>query len=421
MHSLYISTEIDQIKHIALNRNNIFSVRKEAIFKIANIPHKNKNKYLTECLLSFISDDRIPILNRYSIFSENRLLDNEIQSQCHSFYFHNFHPPKYPIRLKLLSAQYLLQNQNLSDNTREIYKYIIRLSKDKSDHQIQAECMDILIRCGYTNISEIIENINVTEYSKTRKLVEPKIENLPENRRRILVKRRTVYDDGQNVHNSSINENVKEIIKKLYTENNIHIQPGYRINNLNEVSMRMTHLAKQKSIITKQKLSGVMDRIMIDTSKFECGVGLCDVLILIWIKIKSSNNKDELEKRLLEEMEDANGQCASGLLSRLVNVLSGFFDGYEIKIAYKDQLKNYIYNHYNKLLVTDKYYDISESILNEMTESEVDKKINLMKMISDNNIEEFIRKEFVYTGLIKGEDFTEWFDLSIKGYCGIEK
>jgi len=424
MNSLTINVEIMRIKSIGMNRLQSYSSRKNAIDHLCRLPHRDKNIHITDCLLTMISDDKIPIEHRYSLFSENRSLDNEVQRKCHLFYFNNFNPPRYPMRLKLMSAQYLLQVSNRDQiDLRDIYGYLIRTSQSPTtDNGIKAECADILSRCGYSETAEqILEELAtpvvLNDYQTTRRYVEPRIENLPEARRRVLVKRRTVYDDGQNVHNTSINEGVKEIIRELCKEHNASIQASVRTSNLSEVSKRLVVLSRDKTLITRQKIIGTIDRIMIDTSKFECDVTLCDILIMVWMKIKSSPHKEELEKRLIEEMEEMNGLCATGHLSRIVNILSGFFDNMSVKISFKDQVKNYVYNHYNKILMSKDYSELSDKIIDEMTEDGVDKKPNLMKMIKDRDIKDQLRMEFKND--IQDSLFDEYYTSSINSYYGI--
>jgi len=416
MNSLTINSEINRIKSIGLNRNLDYISRRNAVDQLTRFPHKDKNKHITECILSVMSDNRYPIEQRYQLFSENRSLDNEIQRKCHLFYFNNFNPPRYPIRLKLLSAQYILQNKDHID-IRDVYGYLYNLGRTSTDPTIKAECADILSRAGYTSdtqqiMDELAVPVIINEYRETRRRVEPRIENLPDTRRRILVKRRTVYDDGQNVHNNSINENVKSIIRTLYEEHKESISSSNRTANLNEVSMRVSALSKSLNIVSKQKIRGTFDRLMIDTSKFENDTNLCDILILVWQKIKSSSDKPELEKRLIEELEEMNGLCATGHLSRLINTMSGFFDNMSIKISYKDQIKTYVFNHYNKILscMDETKADV---IIEEMTDA---KKENLLKMIEEYSIKEKLRMEF---NEVSSTDFEEWYLFSINSYSGI--
>ena len=159
MNSLNINVEILRIKTIGLDRRKSYSERKIAIDQLTRLPHKDKNIHITDCLLAMMSDDKIPIEYRYSLFCENRSFDNDVQKKCHLFYFNNFNPPRYPIRFKLMSAQYLLQTLNKDQfDLREVYGYLIRLCKSSEDKAIKDECSDILFRCGYKD-SEIFEEL----------------------------------------------------------------------------------------------------------------------------------------------------------------------------------------------------------------------------------------------------------------------
>jgi len=122
-----------------------------------------------------------------------------------------------------------------------------------------------------------------------------------------------------------------------------------------------------------------------------------------------------MEKRLIEELEEMNALCATGHISRLVNILSGFFDDFSVRISFKEQLKNYVFNYYNKCLsrLPD---SLSELIIEEMTEETKDKKHNLLKMIEENNPREEMRKEFPDISI---DDFKEWFEWSKRNYSGL--
>ena len=47
---------------------------------------------------------------------------------------------------------------------------------------------------------------------------------------------------------------------------------------------------------------------------------------------------EEIQKRLLQELEEMSGTCSSGFASRLVNVFSGF-GSFGIRISWEDQVK----------------------------------------------------------------------------------
>lgn len=412
MSSLTINVDILKLKKIALDKSHNFYLRKRAIERLTTIPHKDRNKHIIECLMSLVSDDKYNINDRYLLFSNNKLYENEVTNSLHQFYFHNFHPPRYFIRYKILSAQYILANINKDQfDLRDVQGFLIRTGRDQTqDASIRTECIDILKRTGYYSDNDF--NYEVVLNTEINIPFQPVVANLPEPRRRILVMRRTVYEDGQNVHLTSINESVKDTIKELYREHNSVLSNTTRLQHLNEVSRRITELSKQlNNDIARQRIIGSFDRIMIDTSRFEHDLSLADILILVWNKIKSSKDKAEMEKRLIEELTDMNGLCATGHLSRLINVMSGFYEGV-IKISYKDQIKTYVYGHYNKVLSTHPQQDI---ILDEMTED--DKKVNILDMIKNNSNRDELYIEF--KDLVPQEEFDEYYKFAVNSYCGI--
>jgi PII-like signaling protein len=69
-----------------------------------------------------------------------------------------------------------------------------------------------------------------------------------------------------------------------------------------------------------------------DEPIYELGNGIYGkVLDCVWQYIQKSDDKDGLQKILKLEMEDNIGMCAQGNLSRIVNIMAGYFD--EIKIS----------------------------------------------------------------------------------------
>lgn len=59
----------------------------------------------------------------------------------------------------------------------------------------------------------------------------------------------------------------------------------------------------------------------------------------LWTLIKASPHKDDLSKRLVEELSDAVGLCCEGHLSRLCNVLVGFDDAFRSVVSPKEILQ----------------------------------------------------------------------------------
>jgi galactokinase/mevalonate kinase-like predicted kinase len=154
---------------------------------------------------------------------------------------------------------------------------------------------------------------------------------------------------------------------------------------------------------------------MIDTSRFEKELSLCDIFILVWMKLKTSEHKEEMEKRMIEELEEMNSLCATGHLSRSINILSGFFDNV-IQITYKDQIKNYIFEHYNRIL---NHHPKIDTILDEIIEDSWEKKPFLSQMIKQYSIYQKLLDEFVSSSLITKSQFEEYYKYSIDNFCGL--
>jgi hypothetical protein len=93
---------------------------------------------------------------------------------------------------------------------------------------------------------------------------------------------------------------------------------------------------KEHDRIDKMLIS--LNRINIDRILYsKYNQTLANILIKVWSFLVDHESKDEMIKRLLEELYDMSGTCSSGFASRLVNIISGFSD-YSIKISFTDQI-----------------------------------------------------------------------------------
>jgi hypothetical protein len=63
-----------------------------------------------------------------------------------------------------------------------------------------------------------------------------------------------------------------------------------------------------------------------------------DLFMKVYGRIVISEHKDELWKRLNEEMDEAECKCFTGRLSRLVNVLNGYYHDITINISENEQI-----------------------------------------------------------------------------------
>ncbi len=422
MNSLTINSNILYLKNIAMSSKYNFETRKDAIYQIIKFPHKDIFKHTLDCVCNIMSDDSYDINQRYLFFNNPKYFSN-ILNDCHLFYFHNFHYPRYPKHLKINSAKYILINiPSITYDLREIQNFMWNISNDNTiDLHIKTECKNILLLSGYKkDTRNEINNIPTTNITNITNIdITSKLNKVSETRKRILTQRKTIYEDGQNVHTTSINESVHENLKNIYNEYNNNL--NNKLLFLNEISKRITELSKSFNLIKKQKIIGSFDRILIDTINFNnnnlhrTDLILSDILVLVWCKINSKPNIiNELEQRLIEELIEMNGLCSSGHLSRLINILCGFFDDIKLTIDYKDQIKSYIFNFMNKLLLKDE--KLTEIIVNEIIEEGIDKKTNLLKLIDSSDLKNILKKEFSDLEEFK---FNDYYNNAIKIYCGL--
>ena len=139
---------------------------------------------------------------------------------------------------------------------------------------------------------------------------------------------RGVYSDTQSVHNSTIQESLKESILRLLRERNAE---------KNIIPL----------ILSDSALSPFTKESLIEYSKDETihsvlNLTFSDVLLLVWNRILVSPHSDEIKAVLNTEMKDAECKCFTGRISRLVNCLNGFDQLVVVKISDSEQIGNVI-------------------------------------------------------------------------------
>jgi hypothetical protein len=216
-------------------------------------------------------------------------------------------------------------------------------------------CCSNMFNLCYNNNSQLARDIadwlltNLQDYSlinRLRDLSHPK---------KIT---KTVYEDSQNVHNSKINNSVIEcaelLCKKYYSNidcigniENILIQKYPSIESL--IKNSISYIEKNTSFFGKSKIS------------------LSQLFISIWFWIIESSHKEELEKRLIEELKEMKGQCTTGHLARLVNVIQGFTDEEKlcIKISIEEQINSVVRTFLTNLLEKCKDEKIIDGLIDK--------------------------------------------------------
>lgn len=415
MSSYKIKNPFLKIVEVARNPKISWEDRTQAIRYMQRIPHIHREKYCVECAISIITDEQYPLEARYHFFSNNEKiikLDYEIVNACHHYYFFHFEEFRSPLLYRILSAQYLLSQFPVGTYDMEgVQSFLINIAKDtNTEINYRAECADILDRIGYGDAKEIGTNTII-------ELGELYTDN----------KRKTIYTNMQNVHDLSVTKQVidtlRNLIKMTKTERNseevynsitdikVHYSPSEESIRQSGVSKEelASQLAKKREAVVE-----VFQRIIIDTSRYE-GLPMSEIMMLVWEKIVTSENRRELEKRLVDEMYEMHQTCSTGHLSRLINVLSGFYDDIQpVKISYKEQLRSNVFARVSSAIRTLGHHE-QEEITTEMTS---DSKPAIEDFLFSYNPRDELFDEFVKGEYMKEEEFEEIYKKSIDDFFG---
>lgn len=132
-----------------------------------------------------------------------------------------------------------------------------------------------------------------------------------------------VYSDNENIHTSSIQESLKKSIMSL--SNDV-------ITKYIEVMDFIIDYNKEDVIKNCQNKTTFLNTFL----RYE------DILNFVIHRIDNSDHKEELIKRLNQEIYDSKNLCFVGKITRLVNTLCGFFDDIIIGISENEQIQNII-------------------------------------------------------------------------------
>jgi hypothetical protein len=109
--------------------------------------------------------------------------------------------------------------------------------------------------------------------------------------------------------------------------------------------------------------------------------------------------------------------CSTGHLSRILNVLSGYFSDNVVQISLKDQLRSNIFARYSKLIkmLSD---ELQDKINSELILNESENKDTIKTFLLDYNLEEVLYKEFVIESNMDVSEFYETYEKALEDYFG---
>ncbi len=172
-----------------------------------------------------------------------------------------------------------------------------------------------------------------------------------------------IYNNKQNIHNHTIQASFRNSLTNLLKD-----KPIINLETVKNEIINSDILTEQ----TKREIFNYCD----DTTEHSTYlITYSDLLIYVWSRIR---NKHEILKVLNQEITDGLCMCFTGRMTRLLNVLVGFYDDIELQISDSEQITNIIMSLKTKIFDEKQLKDTvkkellerqyNEAIINEWLE-----------------------------------------------------
>ena len=425
-----------KISNIIIGRYDIGKLNKEHSKLLINIIYQNVNK----CIFSKYKSNQINDIITDS-YKFNELVDN-VTLIVSRILFKVIEDPL----TKILIGQYIIKKTDNNKEIDEIYLYFINISKNtRLSVDIRMNAIDILnlsnnkkyievsksllqtvrnnnnsnnnttltFNNNLNRISNIVKNkpinnlINNNNVNNTN-VIQTNIQNRPQllvdmdgttypippdinvpplqTRQIVEVKKpeRSIYDDSQNVHNTTINQSTlntaNELINRYDPQNRKLDFVYYKTKSFSELPPEQI-----------EKVEKSIHRINTDTSTFGKDFTLYTIYQSLLNLIDRHPQKDDLNERLLDELIDMSGKCSTGHLSRLINVLQGFETDLQVKVKINinDEIYAKIKHLIEQSVIND---DKMDEIMEDMLSEDKTIYINFVKKVINNNIIEIVKE-----------------------------
>jgi len=244
---------------------------------------------------------------------------------------------------RLLVAQYICNRSMSNNEILGIYEWVQFIANNNTiNRDIKANAIDILkltnnplymIRADNILRAENRERVPQRHVGRRGAPIgdiamqQALLANFGQPPRAQKYRQKTIYKDTQTVHNHAINESVLNTMQDLQTQ---HAGDNTR-GNFQEILNGITDTAVRK------RVNNAYNRIQTDSSTYRNGMSLPTSFNNLLQHIDGHEHKEELQKRLVEEMSEMSGMCATGHLARMANTLQGFEEN-RIKVDPQDEI-----------------------------------------------------------------------------------
>ncbi len=147
----------------------------------------------------------------------------------------------------------------------------------------------------------------------------------------------SIYNNGQNVHDTEIQRTVCDSVQSLLKD------PKYNFIIEDLIN----------SSLNKKTIEFLVDYCQDQTVHSVHLITYGELLSLVWNRINQSTHKTELMRILEEQIADSECKCFTGRFNRTLSVLVGFFDDIKINISDKSRISAIILNSKDKIIPYD--------------------------------------------------------------------
>jgi hypothetical protein len=349
--------------------------------------HENYKENASSYFCSIIDNDKLNCDYRYKAIlgleTPEKTFNYFIKEACTVFLKNE----KNAISYRILSAQNILTK---SDTDKEfVYEYLLSFANDENvEYNTRADATDVLLQLGSEEVKKVAREI-------IKKLGGQKY---------------TIYSNAQNVHSKDVEDSVKDALEFLQL---------FEVMKVKSVPIDMDYVeARILEIENTENIKVSLNRIRMDRalySKFNCT--LVHILLKIWTYISKHKSEKEIQKRLVEELEEMAGTCSSGYATRLINTISGFGD-FNMRISWREQIISNLTGRLNARIKELDDLDLQEKILEQMTteSSDYEKRRHFLRFFRSHLLDIMNEMYDEFKEHITDTDFDLYFRQGVSMY-----
>jgi hypothetical protein len=290
----------------------------------------NKNYFIYQSQLSFLNESKNMTVYRilscqYLLIQTKIEIEKSIRNDIEQVLISFMNDTLLDTNLRADACDVILRIGN-DENKKEAINMINilgRIGQENNVNTIFNNSQNVHIQEIDTSVCEIIESLAIFPLLKingdeiTITYVKNQIIEILEEKRKQIIKPKTTTKDCCYCY-----ENKENNTNKIYCSDKCKVD----IKNYNSIILSLNRIETDRMLYSKFSKT------------------ISNILLMIWTYINSNTNseieeesKNEMTKRLIEELIEMSGTCSSGFASRLINTISGY-GVFNLRISWEDQI-----------------------------------------------------------------------------------